>query len=85
MIVEPRHHDVAAFDQAQPSVRLLPQHGLDEGFHPGAGGIDQRACGDHVALAVGVEDEPPLAGALGANAAGARAHDRATLGGVDAH
>ena len=32
---------------------------------------------------MGVEDEPPLAAALGANAAGARAHDRAALGSVE--
>ena len=37
----------------------------------------------HVALAAGIEHEPPYIGALGAHAAGAGADHRAALGGID--
>ena len=50
---------------------------------PGAGGIDQNARRHDVALAAGIEHQPPYIGAVGAHAAGAGADHRAALGGID--
>ena len=83
MIVKARHDDVAALVEPQPAGRRPPQNRLGDGFHPGAGGVDQNARCHHLADAAGVEDEPPDVAALGADTARAGADDGATLGGVD--
>ncbi|MNE44950.1 hypothetical protein D3C80_1392140 [compost metagenome] len=75
-VVQARHDDVAALDQANAVGRLLLEVMLDEACHPGASGVDQGAGADRQQAAVGalqVDVPEPLA-TPGADATGARMH-----------
>ncbi len=52
-LVQARHDDVAAFDQAHPLVGLDVGLLVEEALHPGAGRVDQAARFQRHAGAVG--------------------------------
>ncbi len=82
-IVELRHHDMAALNQAHAVRGALAKLFIEEGRHPGAGGVHQGARPDGKAAAVvafQVQVPQPLAAAR-ADATGAGVDMRALLTG----
>ncbi len=82
-LVQSRHDDMAALDQANAVRRALLQVIVDELRHPGAGGVDQRlgAQGETGAVFALQLDVPDAAGTPGAQALGAGVDVRAFLAG----
>ena len=74
-------HDLADLGGAERR-RRHPQHGVGDGSGPGAGGVHQRPCGEHLAMAAVDHGQPPDVGAVGADAARAGADVGAALGGI---
>ncbi|MNO76254.1 hypothetical protein D3C76_673250 [compost metagenome] len=83
-VVQARHDQVAALDQADTARRAQPQFLADEARHPWAGGVHQDAGADRVEAAVAaLEMQVPEPLALpGADAAGASVDVRAVFTGA---
>ncbi|MCW0423200.1 hypothetical protein NB713_001143 [Xanthomonas sacchari] len=84
VLEQPRHHDVAALDQAQRVVVADVRHLVQELHRPRSGGVDQRPRAQFLAAAVGVLQLhlPHTIDAARADTAGPGEDARAALGGV---